>query len=238
MARSWSLELPRRPGNWVGCMVNRRLDLPPARPGALFENIRRVADHGELQMVVWGWRGGEDAVVCTGLNIVIVQGQFFVLLNTSKPGSESGPSAPKQAKSPFQRPGQRSHHPNQNKLTPHPIDKYRNPNQRTTSLNNLQPIHSPTQNKPNSKQAQLNEPTARHPTGATWCGLATVDLGTRGDGLPGLWRRSGDAHRAVTAVNTLHFHQRSLLVGLTAEAYEPITTGLARHGRPVGCTYT
>ena len=235
-------------------MVNRRLDLPPARPGALFENIRRVADHGELQMVVWGWRGGEDAVVCTGLNIVIVQGQFFVLLNTSKPGSESGPSAPKQAKSPFQRPGQRSYQPNQTKLAPHPIDKYRNPNQRTTSLNNLQPIHSstqskpnskqaqlktsPTQSKPDSKQAQLNKPTARHPTSATCCGLATVDLGTRGDGLPGLWRRSGDAHRAVTAVNTLHFHQRSLLVGLIAEAYEPITTGLARHGRPVGCTYT
>jgi hypothetical protein len=48
--------------------------------------------------------------------------------------------------------------------------------------------------------------------------------------IPVLWSRSRHAHRAVAAVDSLHLHQSTLLVGLVGKANKAVATALARHG--------
>jgi hypothetical protein len=48
--------------------------------------------------------------------------------------------------------------------------------------------------------------------------------------VPSLGRSSGDTHRAVAAVDTLHLNQGTLLVALLTKANEAVATRLASHG--------
>lgn len=48
--------------------------------------------------------------------------------------------------------------------------------------------------------------------------------------LPVLGSSSRDSHRSVTAVNTLHLNQGTLLIVLVGEAHKAIASALAGHG--------